>query len=318
MLRHRLRLIFDGLIAFIPRWMLTGFFKTFTSKPEIAEAAGFHVHPCRFDSPLPLMHEIDWPKLKLRRILPGIDFRESEGLKLVKQLGRWTAELESIPYSPDGQSAYWFENGTFTDFDAAALYSLLRELKPKRYVELGCGWSSFISSRALARNEKDGSPCRAIYADPVPRRDLKTMLATGEFLEKKVQDVPGEIFNALEAGDVLFIDTSHVLKIQSDVEHELLHILPLLKPGVWIHVHDVFSPYDYPEDCVRLPVRLSWNEQYALECLLSGGSRYQVELPLHLLWREHRAALQPLFPRGQTRPHSFWMSKCEADPATRR
>ena len=198
MLRHRLRLIFDGLIAFIPRWMLTGFFKTFTSKPEIAEAAGFHVHPCRFDSPLPLMHEIDWPKLKLRRILPGIDFRESEGLKLVKQLGRWTAELESIPYSPDGQSAYWFENGTFTDFDAAALYSLLRELKPKRYVELGCGWSSFISSRALARNEKDGSPCRAIYADPVPRRDLKTMLATGEFLEKRVQELEKKLKEMME------------------------------------------------------------------------------------------------------------------------
>ena len=144
------------------------------------------------------------------------------------------------------------------------------------------------------------------------------MLATGEFLQKKVQEVPSEIFNALEAGDVLFIDTSHVLKIQSDVEHELLHILPLLKPGVWIHVHDVFSPYDYPEDCVRMPVRMSWNEQYALECLLTGGGRYQVELPLHLPWREHRAALQPRFPRGQTRPHIFWMSKCAADPATRR
>jgi predicted O-methyltransferase YrrM len=312
MLRHRFRLIFNGLIAFIPQWMLTGFFKTFTSKPELAEAAGFHVHPCRFDSPLPLMKEIDWPKLNLRRALPGIDFREADSLKLVKQLGRWTAELDSIPYSPDGQSVYWFENGTFTDFDAAALYSLLRELKPKRYVELGCGWSSFISSRALAQNEKDGSPCRAIYADPVPRRDLNSMLATGEFLAKRVQEVPAEIFNALEAGDVLFIDTSHVLKIQSDVEYELLHILPLLKPGVWIHVHDVFSPYDYPEEYVRMQIRLTWNEQYAVECLLTGGDRYRVELPLHLLWRNHRSDLQPLFPRGQTRPQSFWMSKSGA------
>jgi predicted O-methyltransferase YrrM len=278
-------------------------------RPELAEAAGFHVHPCRFDSPLPLMAEIDWQALGRPRLLPGVDFRVPSALALIQSLKSFSAELDSIPYEQSSGVQFWFNNGTFSDFDAAGLYTLLRHLKPKRYVELGCGWSSFISSRALARNIREGTACEAVYADPVPRRDLSELLATGRVLIKRVQEVPFDLFTALEPGDVLFIDTSHVLKVQSDVEYELLRILPALRPGVWIHFHDVFSPYDYPEDCVRLPIRMSWNEQYGLESLLSGGSYYQVELPLFLLWKEHRAALQPLLVRGKSRPHSFWMRK---------
>jgi predicted O-methyltransferase YrrM len=311
MLRESLRKLFNRLVSLIPSWMLTGFFKTFLSHPERAEAAGFHVHPCRFDSPLPLMWEVNWDKLDQRRSLPGIDFRERNTLEFLAALGKYGTELDAVPCDSDGVSPFWFNNATFTDFDAAALHSILRYRKPKRYVELGCGWSSFISSHALARNERESSPCDAIYADPVPRRDLRELLATGRLLETRVQELPLQLFTALEPGDVLFIDTSHVLKLQSDVEHELLRILPSLKPGVWIHFHDVFSPYDYPEDCVRMPVRMPWNEQYALETLLTGGGRYRVLLPLYLLWKEHRPELQRLFPRGRTRPHSFWIEKVE-------
>jgi hypothetical protein len=310
MTRYRLRLAFNALVAHVPRWMLKGFFKTFLTCPEVAEAAGFHVFPRVFDSPITVPEEIDWQQLNSRRELPGIDFHEIEALQLVAELARFASELDVVPYERSGPNdTFWFNNASFTDFDAAALYAMLRYRKPKRYVELGCGFSSYVSSRALARNASEGAACGAIYADPEPRRDLIDSLVTGRVLSERVQELPLHLFTQLEKGDVLFIDTSHVLKVQSDVVVELVRILPSLAAGVWIHFHDVYSPYDYPEDWVRMPVRPAANEQYGVECLLSGGDRYRVLLPLYLLWKEQRPELQKLFPRGQTRPQSFWIQK---------
>jgi hypothetical protein len=297
----------DAAIGLVPTSFLRAFFKTFTTRPELAEAAGFHVHPRRFDSPLPVPEEVEIPKLAQRRLLPGIDLRIPQALELISQLRPFAAELDSVPYEGNGSSGFWFSNASFTDFDAAVLYSLLRHLKPKHYIELGCGFSSLMSSRALARNHQEGSACDASFCDPEPRLDLK--LAYGRLVKKRVQDLPLEMFTPLNSGDVLFIDTSHVLKLQSDIEVELLRILPSLAKGVWIHVHDIFTPYDYPEDWVRRPVRLAFNEQYALECLLSGGNRYEVSIPLHCLFREHAADMQKFFPRGRERAQSFWLRK---------
>jgi hypothetical protein len=300
----------DAVMAKVPTPMLRVFLKTFNARPELAEAAGFHVHPRRYDSPLPLMEEIEAAKLNQPRLLPAIDLRISPALELLKQIRPWVAELDSVPYERDGKSPFWFNNLTFTDFDAATLYAMLRHLKPRHYVELGCGFSSLMSSRALKRNDdEEGTKCEAIYSDPCPRLPLGGVLTYGQLMEKRVQDVPLEAFAMLQSGDVLFIDTSHVLKIQSDVEQELLRILPLLKPGVWIHIHDIFTPYDYPDDWIFRPLRLGLNEQYAVECLLSGGKIYQVELPLHCLVRNHLEPMKQFFPRGKIRAQSMWLRK---------
>jgi predicted O-methyltransferase YrrM len=299
----------DKAVGLVPRPALRAFLKSFTTRPELAESAGFLVLPRRFDSPVPVPEDIDLPKLEQPRSLPGIDLRISSALQLVSKLGQFVPELDSIPYEPDGKSLYWFNNLSFTDFDATVLYALLRFLKPKRYVELGCGYSSLVSSRALRQNQQEGTACDAAFCDPEPRLDIARALESGRLIEKRVQDLPLELFTKLEAGDVLFIDTSHVLKLQSDVEHELLRILPSLAAGVWIHIHDVFTPYDYPRDWVMRPVRLACNEQYALECLLTGGERYQTEIPLHCLVRENLPAMQIFFPRGRDRAQSFWLRK---------
>ncbi len=299
------------MVALLPRWFLRMFLKTFKTRPELAEAAGFHVHPRTFDSPLPLMEEIDAAKLAKPRLLPAIDLRVSSALALVEQLQPFVAELDSVPYEREPKRPFWFNNASFTDFDAAVLYAMLRHLRPRRYVELGCGFSSLISSHALKRNHDEGISCEASYCDPEPRLPLDGALAYGRLVQKRVQDLTPETFSQLQAGEVLFIDTSHVLKLQSDVEHELLRVLPLLAPGVWIHIHDIFTPFDYPEDWVFRPIRLGLNEQYAVECLLSGGNRYQVEIPLHYLVREHLPAMKAFFPRGQSRGQSLWMRKVQ-------
>jgi len=304
-------MIGNSLVGFVPSSLLRMFFKTFESRQALAEAAGFQVFPCRFDSPMPLPKEIDFAAFAKPRALPGIDLRAGPALELLGRLKPFAAELDAIPYEPSTDAPFWFDQkflDSFPDYDTAVLYSLLRHLKPKRYIELGCGYSSLISSYALQRNQQEGAACDVMYADPEPRLPLDKTLA-GRLLKKRVQDVPLNLFTALESGDVLFIDTSHVLKIQSDVEHELLRILPSLAPGVWIHFHDVFTPYDYPEEWVRAQLRLTCNEQYGVECLLSAGDRYQIEIPLHYLVRDHTAAAKEFYPRGRTRGQSIWLRK---------
>ena len=307
MLRYKLRLLAVRLTSWIPSPLLRAFLKSFDVRQDLAEAAGYNVVPRVFYSPIPDIELINWERLRSRRELPGVNLNIAGAVQTLSQLGRFAPELDVIPYDQNLDAPFWFNNASFTDFDAAALYAMLRELKPRRYIEVGCGFSSLVSAAALQRNLEEGYACRPTYIDPAPRLDLRDKLGRGEFLLQPIQDVPLSRFRELERGDILFIDTSHVLKLQGDVEYELTQILPSLAEGVWVHVHDIFTPYDYPEDWLTKAMRFAGNEQYALECLLSGGDRFRVELPLFCLWRERREALQQLLPRGQTRPQGFWI-----------
>lgn len=294
-------------MAGVPTPLMRGFLKTFESRIDVAERAGFHVFPRRFDSPLPITEEIDRKALERPRALPGIDLRLAEARRQLGELGKFTGELDAVPDQSGPGVDCWLHNDTFEDFDAAILYCLLRHLEPRRYIEVGCGFSSFFSSRALQRNRAENSPCEATYIDPEPRLPLDIEKLGGELIRSPVQQVKPALFQTLSDGDVLFIDTSHVLKVQSDVVFELTEILPTLPAGVWIHIHDVFTPYDYLPRYVFGNWRLSWNEQYAMECLLSDGSHFRVELTLYCLWKQEQETLTRFFPRGRAEPHSFWI-----------
>lgn len=308
-MRALLRRVANSCAACVPPYLVRVVLKTFSDRPELAARGGFDVVPRVFYSPIPLPEEIDASKLDQVRYLPGIDLRESAALKLLDELIAFAPEIARIPRHRSADCLLWLENGTYADFDAATLYAMLRHLKPKRYVEVGCGFSSRASSLALSRNEADGKACQCDYVEPFPSAQFLELKLPGTFHRKKVQEMPLEVFQKLEAGDVLFIDTSHVLKTQSDVEFELLRVLPLLKPGVWVHVHDIFTPYDYPAEWVLGAPRAGNNEQYGLECLLSGGCDWQVELPVHFLWRQQRARLNQLVRGTTNRPAAFWMRK---------
>lgn len=295
--------------SWIPVWLLRAFFKSFDMRPDLAEAAGYNVIEKTFYTPIPDVRMIDFARIRARRELSGIDLNYAGAAETLARLAPLGRELDSVPDHKTPGTPFWFDNGSFTDFDAAVLYTLLRDLKPRRYIEVGCGFSSLVSAVALEKNIQEGHPCRATYIDPEPRLDLRARLSFAELRLAPVQNVPVEVFRELEAGDVLFIDTSHVLKLQGDVEYELVHILPALRAGVWVHIHDIFTPYDYPEDWLTTRIRFVGNEQYAVECLLSGGGRFRVELPLYGLWKDQRTALQKFFPRGQTRPQSLWIRR---------
>ncbi len=308
-MRNSLRRLVNGFVALLPARVLNYFFKVFEMRPELAAAAGYTVYPKVFYSPIPYRDELNLAALKARRHLPDVKSNLPQALELIDKLKAHASELQDVPYERTEGCPFWFDNNSFTDFDAAVLHCVLRHVKPRQYVEVGAGFSSYISSRAISMNRREGSQCDPVYIDPEPRRDMKEMLSCGRLIQKKVQDVPLDMFKSLKEDDILFIDTTHILKLQSDVVYEFLEILPSLAPGVWIHVHDIFTPYDYPEDWLNNPIPFACNEQYALEALLSGGERYRVILPLFLLWKERFDDLKRLFPRGGTRPHSFWLCK---------
>lgn len=308
-MRYQIFRLFNALVGLIPRPILWRMLRALHYNPEFADRCGFTVYPQVFYSPFPFPSEVDLEQLKAKRELPGIDFRVGESTKLLESITRFSAEVRDFLKNREGDIAAW--DLTYSQNDSAILYAMLRHLKPRRYVEVGCGYSSSASAAALHRNRVEGNTCQATYIEPFPPPHLAKVDLPGKFIKESIQKVPLEQFLELEAGDVLFIDTSHVLKVQNDVEFELIHVLPVLKPGVVVHIHDIFSPYDYPAEWLvgKGTQRGGINEQYALECLLSGGRDWEVLLPAYLLWKEHRPLLSKLIDTDDKRPQAFWIRK---------
>jgi hypothetical protein len=173
----------------------------------------------------------------------------------------------------DGELKFFYiQNSQFSWLDARALFVLLRAWKPRRVIEVGSGYSTLLMADVNRRFLSDS--CKILCVEPFPRPFLKQMPSI-ELIEKKVQHVAHEVFEQLEAGDILFIDSSHVAKTGSDVNYLYFEILPRLKPGVRVHVHDIFLPCEYPVEWV-LQENRSWNEQYVLRALLMFNSRFRV------------------------------------------
>lgn len=309
-LRYRLYLLLRYAVGLIPPPLLLHFLKLLYRRPEVTDRVGFNVWPQVFYNPFPVPAAVDLARLKLKRSLPGVRLDLAQSLALLKRLTCYATEVDQFLKSRPGDLERW--ESTYPAGDSGTLYAMLRHVKPKRYIEVGCGYSSRCSAAALARNEQEGHPCQAAFIEPYPPPYLTEMRLPGEFIQQRIEQVPLERFEQLSAGDVLFIDTSHVIKVQNDVEYELLQILPRLQAGVLVHIHDIFTPYDYPEEwLVGLgPNRGGNNEQYALECLLSGGDTWEVTLPVHLLWREHRPLLKQLVD-SEARPAAFWITKAK-------
>jgi hypothetical protein len=175
---------------------------------------------------------------------------------------------------------------------------MLLEFRPRRVIEVGCGYSSCLM---LDTNERffNGSLDLTLI-DPA-LGELRSLFGergagAARLLSDRVQNVPPEVFERLEANDILFMDSSHVSKTGSDVNYLLFQILPVLKPGVLVHVHDILYPFEYPEEWV-LKDKRSWNEAYALHAFLQYNSAFEIVYWNNFVWhrlRENLAALMPL------------------------
>src|SRR5687767_8552538 len=263
------------------------------SNPQIVDDWGYHVRPIHYYEPIPDFRSITSAQLERRREFRSIDFHWDQQLRLLGKLASYRDELHQLDDTD-------FQNDYFAGFDAAVYYSLIRHLKPKRVIEIGSGYSTRFAGKALARNA-DGATLTCI--DPHPER-LNGSNLNIALIQKRVEEIDVDFFSQLEANDILFIDSSHTVKFGSDVCYEFLDVLPTLKPGVWVHVHDIFFPHDYPAEWI-LKRRLALNEQYLLEAFLSFNREFQVALANQWLKLDHATAVNELW-TGNTASSSFW------------
>jgi predicted O-methyltransferase YrrM len=211
------------------------------------------------------------------REMPAIDLNEQGQLRLFDQLCEFYDEQ---PFSAQRSAdrRYWFENPAYSYADAILLYCMMRHLQPRRIVEVGAGYSSAI---ILDTNEiffENSLECTFIEPQPQLLWSLLKHQDTEKItvLEMPLEEVASEVFGELQANDILFIDSSHVAKIDSDVNHIFFRILPLLAGGVFVHFHDIFYPFEYPLDWVY--EGRAWNETYMLRAFLQYNQQFEIQL----------------------------------------
>jgi len=271
------------------------------SNPHLSDRWGYHIRPIHYYEPLPDFRSITAEELKRKRAFPAIDFGWEAQLALVNELSAYRDELENLEFE--------FNNGFFSGLDAAVYYGLIRHLKPRRIVEIGGGYSTRMASKALSANQQGTLTC----IDPFPEDRLLRADLDVELITKRIEEIDVEFFSCLEANDILFIDSSHTVKFGSDVCYEFLEVLPRLAAGVWVHVHDVFFPHDYPAEWL-IEQRLALNEQYLLQAFLTFNSSFSVQLANYWLCLEHCDDAVRLWPNvvlPEHRSSSFWMKRDE-------
>lgn len=200
--------------------------------------------------------------------------------------------LERIPENKvDDVGPYW-RNDYFHPGDARLAYAVVARYRPRMILEIGCGNSTKFMRRA-AEDFRTGTTI--VCVDPEPRANLHGV--AHEFYQQSCTTVDFNVYKRLQPGDVLFIDGSHLVMNGSDCVHLFLNVLPLLPPGVWVHLHDVFLPYDYPYD---LHINCRYNEQYLVGAVLQYSDEWVPALPIYYCNQKG------ILPHGGG---SFWMVK---------
>jgi hypothetical protein len=232
-----------------------------------------------------------------------IDDNRGEYERLIKSFCPFRAAIERIPDSqPADSSDPSWTNSFFTGIDAVALYGILASQRPKRYFEIGSGNSTKLARRAIRDQELSTI---ILSIDPSPQAQIDELCDT--VIRKRLEDTDVEIFDQLEAGDVLFFDGSHHAFMSSDVVVFWLEILPRLRPGVLVHIHDIFLPYDYPAN---------WRDRYYSEqylvavALLARQRSLEVFFPAYFVDRDpslSRLLLEQCGRRAEGSSGSFWV-----------
>jgi hypothetical protein len=261
--------------------------------------------PGHYHSPVPALDEVPEELFTAREHdIPGIDLRVPAQLALAATLAPYAAEIPFRRETVEGLR-YRLSNPFFYESDGLIYYSLLRYWKPQRIVEVGSGFSTALALDTADLYE-DVSPLITAI-DPNPGR-LRSLVRPGdrlEIVEERVQTVDASVFEQLEAGDILFIDSSHVTKIGSDVNRLFLEIVPRLPTGVRVHVHDIFYP-EYPRQFVH--GGMHWNEAYLVRALLTGSNTLRMIWWNAYLQAAHHEEVAKLLPGwGQPACSSLWI-----------
>jgi len=245
------------------------------------------------------------------RNLPGIDWNLLGQLKLLSEL-KYSNELSNIPMYAAESNKFYLNNGAFESGDAEYWYQLIRFIKPRRIFEVGSGYSTLMAIQAISRNYQDDASysCRHVCIEPYEMPWLHDAGVT--VIRQRVENLDLSFFSELEENDILFIDSSHVIRPQGDVLFEYLELLPSLKKGVIVHVHDIFSPKNYLHLWLVEQIKF-WNEQYLLEAFLTNNAQWRILGALNFLKNQYYDDFSKVAPflTAAREPGSFYIQKIE-------
>lgn len=231
----------------------------------------------------------------------GLQFNTQECLALATEVfPKYAASYSRVP--PEELGNY----GWNQSIDAEVLYSLLHHLRPRNIVEVGSGFSTRLMRRAI----RDGSlPSKLTCIDPNPRADISQY--ADDYIKSEVENVPvGSITDRLSENDILFIDSSHDIVAGGDIPFLYLEVLPRLRKGVFIHIHDIYLPFDYPEEWM-VDLRRCWTEQYLVQAFLMYNDVFRIKWPARYMWEFFHREVMQAYPDANTSitPSSLWLQK---------
>jgi predicted O-methyltransferase YrrM len=267
--------------------------------------------PGHFYSPIPSPKEIERHAARLfdrsLKEIPGVDLALDDQLALVQEFAGYYAE-QPFTAQPENGRRFGLRNGFFEYSDAFFLYGMMRKAKPKRIVEIGSGNSSacMLDVNELFFENRIDLTFIEPYAD-----SLRSKFRPGDeervtVVERPLETVAIDVFSSLQPNDILFVDCSHVVKAGSDAQYLFAEILPAVQPGVIVHVHDIFYPFEYPREWIA--EGRYWNEAYVLRSFLQFNSAFRILAWVHLLWERFPEQLFAAMPQCRENcGGSFWM-----------
>lgn len=277
------------------------------------ERHGLHIIRNSYDSPVPDSRLLSPEVLTRRSELPGVELNEQRQLELLESFAaRFGAEYARFPRDPDPAfPRFHLANGAFEAGDAEVAYSMVRASQPRRLVEVGCGHSTRCMTLAVAANAAESGHVTEYTAIDPFAAHVAGLPEVTRYLPRRVETLPLELFTSLDRGDILFIDSPHVVTTGGAVQWLYLEVLPRLRPGVLVQVHDVFLPAEYPAAWLREEKRF-YNEQYLLQAFLAFNSCFEVLWMgswMHLTHPAELAAAIPSYDPRSDWPGSFWMRR---------
>lgn len=272
-----------------------------------------HWPPGHWHSPIPSLDEIAMHSDRIfadpPREIPGIDLNENVQLEYLDAIAAFYNE-QPFPDNKTEGIRYYFNNDSFALVDAYFLYGMIRLLKPKRFIEVGSGWSSCVT---LDTNERFfDNAIETTFIEPFPEVFYKLLEESDKkrisIVASTLQDVPLDTFSVLGENDILFIDSTHVAKVDSDVNYLFSQILPSLNAGVYIHIHDIFYPFEYPREWIE--DNRAWNELYMLRSFLQFNNQFEIVLFSNFLGTFYKDQLCAAIPRElKNTGGNIWLRK---------
>ncbi len=289
----------------VRKWLLAVYRKLFRA----FERAGVHVVPIHYSQPIPDTRTLGPRLWASPSAMVGLQLQEDKQLALLGELERFRHEYEALHDRPQTIAPnYRYVNEFFEAVDAEVLFAFVRLRRPRQILEIGSGSSTMIARAALRRNAAEGAKGAITCFDPHSNLQDDDLITVER---KAAQQISFDRISSLERNDILFIDSSHIAEIGSDVVFEILELVPRVAPGVHVHLHDIFLPFEYPRDWV-VDQLYFWNEQYLLQSFLAFNREFEVLWGGAYMAAQHPERVERAFPQfvpGTTRPGSFWFRR---------